>query len=90
MPFSLNEGTNETSFEVVARHGCESDLDRFPNHEHRPFCRDYSNSCYEYEDSTLPNATDSVTITKIETCFCNTDRWLKLNKIKFAFLKFLP
>ena len=75
MPFSLNEGTNETSFEVVARHGCESDLDHFPNHEHRPFCRDYSHQCYEYEDSTLPDPTESVTITKIETCFCNTDRW---------------
>ena len=78
-PFSLDEATNATSYEVVARHGCESDLDKFPNHEHRPFCSEYNNKCYEYEDSTLPNATDSVTITRIETCFCDSDRWLNKN-----------
>ena len=72
--FSLNEATNETSLEMVARHGCESDLDHFPNHEHRPFCSEYNNQCYEYEDSMLPNATDTVTYTGIETCFCDTDR----------------
>jgi len=70
----LNEATNETSLEIVARHGCESDLDHFPNHEHRPFCSEYNNQCYEYEDSMLPNATDTGTFTGIETCFCDTDR----------------
>ena len=75
----LNEHTNETLYQVVARHGCESDLDNFPNHEHRPYCSEYNNKCYEYEDSTLPNATDSVTITKIETCFCDSDRWRNKN-----------
>ena len=70
----LNEHTNETLYQVVARHGCESDLDNFPNHEHRPYCSEYNNKCYEYEDSTLPNSTNIVTITKIETCFCDSDR----------------
>ena len=75
----MDEATNATSYQVVARHGCESDLDNFPNHEHRPYCSEYNNKCYEYEDSTLPNATDSVTITRIETCFCDSDRWLNKN-----------
>jgi len=70
----LDEATNETRFELIARHGCESDLDHFPNHENRPFCRDYDNKCYNYEESTLPDHNDTVAITKIETCFCNTDR----------------
>ena len=74
--FSVNELTNETRREMIARHGCESDLDKFPNHEHRPHCSEYNNQCYAYEDSMLPNATDSVTVTEVETCFCNTDRWL--------------
>ena len=72
--FRKNENTNVTSYEVIARHGCANDLDHLPSDDHPPFCTEFNNKCYEFDDSTFPDAGDNVIITGIDICFCNTDR----------------
>jgi len=66
----LDEATNETSIEIIGRHGCGKDLNHVGDRDH--YCSEHKDSCFNVDVSTLPHG-DNVTITDIELCFCTTD-----------------
>merc|ERR1712243_70216 len=66
----LDEATNETSIEIIGRHGCETDLNHIGGRQH--YCSEHKDSCFNVDVSTLPDD-NNVTITNIELCFCSTN-----------------
>merc|ERR1711936_9035 len=68
----LDENGNVGRTEIIAKHGCGSDMGTIEGRH--PYCSEHQDSCFDVDDSTLPSPSPSFVVTNIEVCFCSTDR----------------
>ena len=68
----LDENGNVVRTEMIAKHGCGTDMGTIEGRHHN--CSEHQDSCFDVDDSTLPSPSPSFVVTNIEVCFCSTDR----------------
>jgi len=68
----INETSGGNYTELIAKHGCGSDVGEIEGRHH--YCSEHPNSCFNVDDATFPNHDNISTITNIEVCFCSNDR----------------
>merc|ERR1712064_6547 len=73
------ENGNTTYTELIAKHGCGSDIGEIEGRHH--YCNEHPNSCFNVDDSTFPKPNETAVVTDIEVCFCSTDRCNEENPI---------
>ena len=62
MMFRVNETSGTNTTEMIAKHGCGSDIGEIEGRHH--YCSEHPNSCFNIS-----------TITNIEVCFCSSNRF---------------
>merc|ERR1712241_924420 len=68
----VNETSGGNYTEVIAKHGCGSDIGEIEGRHH--YCSEHPNSCFNVDDATFPNKDNISTIIDIEVCFCSNNR----------------
>ena len=71
--FRVNETSGTTTTEMIAKHGCGSDIGEIEGRHH--YCSEHPNSCFNVDDATFPHHDNISTITNIEVCFCSSNRF---------------
>ena len=69
----LDEDGNKNYTELIAKHGCGSDIGNIEGRHH--YCSEHPDSCFNVDDATFPSANKTSVVTNIEVCFCSTNRW---------------
>ena len=70
--FRYNETSGANQTEIVAKHGCGSELGEVQGRHH--YCSEHPNSCFNVDDATFPNNNNISVTTDVEICFCSSDR----------------
>jgi len=68
----LDGNGNKNYTELIARHGCGSEIGDIEGTHHT--CDEHPNSCFNVDDATFPSENKTAVITNIEVCFCSIDR----------------
>ena len=72
-PIRLDEDGNKNYTELIAKHGCGSDIGNIEGRHH--YCSEHPDSCFNVDDATFPSANKTSVVTNIEVRFCSTNRW---------------
>merc|ERR1711910_285753 len=62
----------ENCTELIAKHGCGSDIGNIEGRHH--YCSEHPDSCFNVGDATFPTENKTSVVTNIEVCFCSTNR----------------
>ena len=77
--FRLDADGNKNYTELIARHGCGSEIGDIEGTHHT--CDEHPNSCFNVDDATFPSENKTAVITNIEVCFCSLARSCPISRM---------